>query len=219
MEKFNKEEFLRLHWQDKQPIRKIATLWGVSPYGIYAWVHKQRIPIRRGKHTFPKDLLYKWYWEDELTFQQIADKLGVNRNCVSQILAKVGIRKRNKSERMKLAWRRGDITGEWQKGEKNRLWKGGRSKSSNGYILIHSPEHPRASRNNYVYEHILVLEQKLGKPLPEGWVGHHLNGIKSDNRPANLVALPSRKHRNVLLAKAKRIQELEALLANQGQLI
>lgn len=212
---FNKDEFLKLHWQAKQPIREIAKSWNVSPYEVYKWTHNREIPIRRGRYTFSKKLLHKWYWEDELTFQQIANNLGVNRNCVSQILAKVGIHKRSKSERMKLAWRRGDITVERLMGEKNHLWKGGRTISSNGYILIHKPSHPRASKNGYVYEHILILEQKLGHPLPEGWIGHHLNGIKSDNRPVNLVALPNKEHSNILKEKAKRIQELEAILASQ----
>lgn len=88
-------------------------------------------------------------------------------------------------------------------------WKGGR-RSNHGYILILKPEHPRADKAGYVPEHILIWEQVHNKPLPQGWVIHHLNGIKADNRPENFLALPSRKHHDVLAAKAQRIRELEA---------
>jgi len=88
-----------------------------------------------------------------------------------------------------------------------------------GYIGILKPNHPRANTKGYVLEHILIWEEAHGKPLPEGWVIHHLNGIKDDNRPRNLIALPSKKHYLILQAKAKRIQELEAMLNNQGHLI
>lgn len=94
----------------------------------------------------------------------------------------------------------------------------GRVKTSHGYIVVYLPPHPRANTQGYVYEHILVWEEFHGKPLPKGWIVHHLNGIRSDNRPRNLEGMPSMKHNLVLVAKAKRIQELEALLNNQGQL-
>lgn len=81
------------------------------------------------------------------------------------------------------------------------------------------PEHPRADSKGYVFEHIVVWEEAHGKPLPEGWQVHHLNGITDDNRPQNLVGLPDKKHRRIFDAKAKRIQELEALLNNQHQLL
>lgn len=89
---------------------------------------------------------------------------------------------------------------------------------SAGYVMVYKPDHPRAShgiRAGWVFEHILVWEQSHNQPLAEGQVVHHLNGIKSDNRIENLIALTSRKHSTVLAAKAKRIQELEGLLRNQ----
>ncbi len=103
-------------------------------------------------------------------------------------------------------------------GKDHHNWKGGRIKSS-GYIFVHKPDHPRAKRDGYVREHILVWEETHGKPLPNDWIIHHLNGVKDDNRPANLVALPNKKHYLILAAKAKRIQELEALLNGQAQLL
>lgn len=103
--------------------------------------------------------------------------------------------------------------------ENNYRWKGGRTKATTGYILIQNREHPRATKTGYVFEHILVWEQAHGKSLAKGWVIHHLNGIKTDNRPINLVALSTRKHALVFQAKAKRIQELEALLNGQSQLL
>jgi hypothetical protein len=104
-------------------------------------------------------------------------------------------------------------------GKYHHNWKGGVNRQKGGYILILSPNHPRANRDGYVREHILVWEQVNRKSLPDGWIIHHLNGVKHDNRPRNLVALPNKKHYLVLEAKAKRIQELEAMLNGQNQLL
>lgn len=103
-------------------------------------------------------------------------------------------------------------------GADNPSWKGGRRISS-GYIRIKAPQHPRADKEGYVAEHILVWEETHGQRLPEGWIVHHLNGIRYDNRPPNLLGLPDKKHRRLLQAKAKRIQELEAMLNNQHQFL
>lgn len=217
MNKFNRDEFLGLHWREKQPIRKIAKLWNVSSRQVYEWTHSQQIPIRRGKYTFPKKLLHKWYWEDEFSIQEIADSLGVNRNYIPRILFNAGVKLRTKSENMKLAIKKG-ISIHHLKGMAHPNWKGGRVITDAGYILIKNPNHPRADKRGYVYEHILILEQKLGHSLPRGWVGHHLNGVKSDNRPKNLVAMPRKKHSLLIPAMAKRIQELEAQIKGQGML-
>ena len=46
--------------------------------------------------------------------------------------------------------------------------------------------HPRARGGNYVFEHILVMEERLGRFLLPDETVHHMNGVKDDNRPANL---------------------------------
>lgn len=71
------------------------------------------------------------------------------------------------------------------KGEASHNWKGGRRETPHGYIMIHCPDHPCA-QNDYVFEHRLVMEQKLGRLLLPTETIHHKNGIKDDNRIENL---------------------------------
>lgn len=63
----------------------------------------------------------------------------------------------------------------------------GRTKCRQGYAYIHVPGHPRATRTGgRVLEHIVVMEEKEGRPLRPGENVHHINGVKDDNRPENL---------------------------------
>jgi hypothetical protein len=68
-------------------------------------------------------------------------------------------------------------------------------------------------KHRYQLEHIVVWEAANGH-LPDGWVVHHLNGIRDDNRLENLQAMPRKRHSPTLIVKAhqKRIRELEAKL-------
>src|SRR5208337_2882111 len=60
-----------------------------------------------------------------------------------------------------------------------------------GYKKILMPSHPRADQHGYVFEHIIILETKLGRPLFPGEVSHHKDGIKLNNVPKNLDTFPS----------------------------
>lgn len=65
-----------------------------------------------------------------------------------------------------------------------------------GYKVVYMPSHPRARQNGYVYEHILVAEDKMKRPLREGEIVHHIDGNKLNNRPDNLMVFPSQSEHN-----------------------
>lgn len=72
-------------------------------------------------------------------------------------------------------------------GADNYMWKGGRSISSHGYVLIRvGADHHLAAVNGYAYEHRVIAEKKLGRRLKNDELIHHLNGDRTDNRPDNL---------------------------------
>jgi len=81
-------------------------------------------------------------------------------------------------------------------GKRNYNWHGGIRKHE-GYVFILKHDHPRSGKSGYVKRAILVLEEKLGRPIRNGYDSHHINEIKDDDRPENLEERQYGEHRSL----------------------
>lgn len=65
----------------------------------------------------------------------------------------------------------------------------------NGYIAVVSDDKlETAEFEDYVYEHRIVAEEILDRPLKEGKVVHHLDENRANNSPDNLLVLSGPMH-------------------------
>ncbi len=83
--------------------------------------------------------------------------------------------------------------GSWT-GAANPKYNGGRYVTKAGYVFLRRPDHPNADKRGYVREHVLVASEKLGRPIENGEIVHHINEDPSDNRPENLEVMPRGVH-------------------------
>jgi hypothetical protein len=82
-----------------------------------------------------------------------------------------------------------NLSGFFKKGNKKEKcinYKDG-TQIINGYISVTIPEHPHADKKGRVYQHRLVMEEKIGRYLLPEEVVHHIDEDKQNNHPDNLM--------------------------------
>jgi hypothetical protein len=80
--------------------------------------------------------------------------------------------------------------------------------------MIRAPH--RDTANPYTPEHILIAEQIIGRRLKRGAEHvHHINGIKSDNRPENLLVCGKSRHRELY----RQLEVIGYELIQQGRIV
>jgi hypothetical protein len=126
---------------------------------------------------------------------ELGERFNIDASNIFRGLKSRGIAIRSKSE----AGINSFATGKSKalSGPECRFWKGGRQRHTNGYILLLNPSHYRANSNGYVPEHIVVAENKYERRLKNNEVVHHVNRIRDDNRPENLVIMTTREHQQL----------------------
>lgn len=66
------------------------------------------------------------------------------------------------------------------------LWKNWKTIKKGDYLYALIPEHPNATKNGYVLEHRVVLENKLGRLLERNEEAHHIDENRHNNSPENI---------------------------------
>lgn len=82
-------------------------------------------------------------------------------------------------------------------------YNGGKCTHSKGYAMTKYPQHHRADKRGYVFDHIIIAESMVvHRPITKEECVHHLDGDKKNNNPLNLVVLKNNtehreKHREI----------------------
>jgi hypothetical protein len=211
----NKDVLLSLYYENDLTQAEIAQKLGFCRDTIRRYLKYHNIPLKssqkRGQPPRILAMLSKakeLYYDQQLPLYEVSQKLNTSFVTIKKLLINNGLRLRTSSEAIRLAYQKHPKMG-YQNGDNHPRYNGYRTYEVRGYVRVYKPDHPRARKNGYIGEHVLVWEDTHHAILPEGWHIHHLNGIKNDNRPENLVAMSDNTHRRVLSEKAHRIKLLE----------
>ena len=111
-------------------------------------------------------------YQEGMNLDEISKKFNCSVTPVMRILKENNIKRRQ----------------HYQSGDKHPYWKGGRFlHKGDGYFR-------RGINGSKIKEHRYIWIQENQMPIPKGFVIHHNNGIKTDNRIENLTLLPERFH-------------------------
>jgi len=106
-----------------------------------------------------------------------------------------------------------------RQGPRGSNWKGGRKKTSKGYVMVIDRRHPRSKNNRgYIFEHIVVMEKYIGRYLKNDEVVHHINGVKDDNRIKNLQLTTHGEHTRLHHLGAKRSDKTRKEISEKAKL-
>lgn len=123
-----------------------------------------------------KDWLYNQYIDQLRSMETIALECNVDSGSIHYWLHKFEIQTRSPNE--------------IQRGSNHHNWKGGKM-IHRGYLLIMKKGHKRANRNGYVRNSVLVMEKRLGRPIKNTEIIHHIDGNSLNDSPDNLYCYDS----------------------------
>lgn len=108
--------------------------------------------------------------------------------------------------------------GNHARGPKAGRWNSGKITNADGYVKLRvGKAHPLADPNGYAYEHLVVWVAAGNRRPARGFVLHHINGVKSDNRIENLEQLSRGQHNSEHLAERDRCVVTGQLLPCQQE--
>ena len=155
-----------------------------------------------------RDWLFDQYWNQGKSMDMIANETGKSKTTIQYWMKKFNIVRRSISEA-----NRGKIFSKERRKKMSvphKRPKGGKHKHGTGYMMTLNYDHPRTDKNNhYVFDHILVAEEMLGRYLKPDEVVHHIDFNKLNNDPENLfIFKDASNHQKVKASLFKLISHL-----------
>ena len=140
-----------------------------------------------------------WYFKNTtLTYQQISDLTDIKMWKVAKTIkdefskSEILIRKSKNYSKSKIG-DKNSMTGRVRELHPN--YKGEVS-DGKGYTLILKPSwYTGRKGSKHIFQHHAIICVKLGLTcIPKGYCVHHINEIKTDNSPDNLVLMTTKAH-------------------------
>lgn len=219
-----KEQIVETYTNSDLSQIQAARILGCGRSKLIALMQKFSIPTKRktrkieGSITKWPELSNKDWLIEQLktkSYGDIAKMLGTTRGNVGDRVRRFGLSSDQRTATMR-GIKKKYPNGRFGKEAAN--WKGGRIITNHGnvgtenkcYVYIYSPNHPNKTKDNYVMEHRLIMEDKLGRFLDKKEIVHHIDGDKLNNSPENLELHTRESH---LMEHKKAIQIIKDLKA------
>lgn len=132
--------------------------------------------------TTPQKVKYieNQIWKYNKSLREIAKELGISYGCIRWYIDRYEIKKKDRKTAYYDALKK--------RGNKGFNWSGGRYKI-HGHWMVYKPKHPNSNTRGYIYEHRLIMSEKLGRPLKKDEIVHHIDGNKENNKSKNLQVM------------------------------
>lgn len=174
-------------------VAAVAEKHGVHTNTVYDVLERAHVPLRRPRRSYlsPDEMQeIRRLYEEGLSYKAIAEKMGLSWPTVEKYGKRAGVTSRPAG---------------FQQGEGHHAWKGGRTLSDGGYVLVlvrpDDPFYPMAQikaageeGSRYCLEQRLVMARHLGRLLTAEETVHHVDDCDRQNNAITNLQLRLGNH-------------------------